>query len=235
MSSVSHSNKSRPEALASRVYQAVKDDIFDFRLLPGDRFSENDIAEKMQVSRTPVRQALYWLAHEGYLEVYFRSGWQVKPFDFEYFEELYDFRTVLECEAVRRLCRLPAEQCRQALTSLKTFWIDTPPLPLSDGKEISACDEEFHRGLLDAAGNREMAKVHAIVTEKIRIIRRLDFTREDRISATYREHALILNQIFQQNSEEAQLLLTRHIAESKAEVRKITLHMLQQARTTPES
>ncbi len=235
MSSVTSSNKSRPEALASRVYQAVKDDIFDFRLLPGDRFSENDIAEKMQVSRTPVRQALYWLAHEGYLEVYFRSGWQVKPFDFEYFEELYDFRTVLECEAVRRLCRLPAEQCRHALAGLQTFWIDTPPLPLSDGKEISACDEEFHRGLLDAAGNREMAKVHAIVTEKIRIIRRLDFTREDRISATYREHALILKQIFQQNSEEAQQLLTRHIAESKAEVRKITLHMLQQARTSPES
>ena len=55
------SSKDRPEALAERVYQTLKNDIFDFRLMPGDRFSENEIAERMSVSRTPVRQALFWL------------------------------------------------------------------------------------------------------------------------------------------------------------------------------
>lgn len=46
--------------------------------------------------------------------------------------------------------------------------------------------------LVAATGNREMARIHAGLTEKIRIIRRLDFTREDRIAATYHEHTLIL-------------------------------------------
>ncbi|MGH8364208.1 MAG: GntR family transcriptional regulator, partial [Pseudomonas sp.] len=59
----------RPDSLAERVYQQLKDDIFGFRLLPGDRFSEGDVAERMQASRTPVRQALYRLEREGYLEV----------------------------------------------------------------------------------------------------------------------------------------------------------------------
>ncbi len=87
--------------------------------------------------------------------------------------------------------------------------------------------------LVASAGNREMARIHAELTEKIRIIRRLDFTRDDRVDATYQEHAQILQAIFQQRTEEAQRILTNHIAVSKAEVRKITLHMLQQARLQP--
>lgn len=224
-------SKGRPEALAEKVYQALKQDIFEFRLMPGDRFSENEIADRLDVSRTPVRQALFWLEREGYVEVWFRSGWQVKPFDFEYFEELYDFRTVLEREAVRRLCALPPLACAEILNELKGFWTDAPRL--EDGKAVSAHDEAFHMALVAAAGNQEMARIHAELTEKIRIIRRLDFTRDDRVDATYREHAQILRAIFQQQTEEAQRILTDHIAVSKAEVRKITLHMLQQARLQP--
>lgn len=223
--------KGRPEPLAEKVYQALKQDIFEFRLMPGDRFSENEIAERMAVSRTPVRQALFRLEREGYVEVWFRSGWQVKPFDFEYFEELYDLRILLEREAVRRLCALPSAQCANTLAALKAYWIDEARQ--EDGKAVSLQDERFHITLVSATGNREMTRIHTELTEKIRIIRRLDFTREDRIDATYREHAQILQAIFRQQTEEAQHKLTTHIAESKAEVRKITLHRLQQARLHP--
>ncbi len=75
-------------ALADKVYQTVKQALFDFQWLPGERFSENELAQQLQVSRTPVRQALFQLEREGYVEVLFRSGWQVKAFDFNYFEEL---------------------------------------------------------------------------------------------------------------------------------------------------
>lgn len=221
-------SKDRPEALADRVYHQLKNDIFDFRLMPGDRFSESDVAERMEVSRTPVRQALFRLEREGYVEVWFRSGWQVRQFDFEYFEELYDLRTVLECEAVKRLCCLPADACAALLMRLTCFWIDEPRL--EDGIAVSLHDEAFHMALVAAAGNSEIARIHGELTEKIRIIRRLDFTREDRISATYNEHARILRAVLHQHTEEAQRILTDHIAVSRAEVRKITIHMLQQAR-----
>lgn len=218
----------RPEGLAERIYQQLKTDIFSFRLLPGDRFSENDIADRMEVSRTPVRQALFWLEREGYVEVFFRSGWQVRPFDFDFFEQLYDLRIVLELEAVKRLCACaPASQPLQ-LAELKDFWIDKPRL--QDGQAVSRFDEEFHMTLVAAAGNAEMARIHRELTEKIRIIRRLDFTKDERINATYQEHASILLAIIGQRTEEAQRQLHDHIAVSKAEVRKITLHMLHQAR-----
>ena len=93
----SKKTRANPDSLAERVYQQLKDDIFAFRLLPGSRFSEGEIAQRMEASRTPVRLALYRLEREGYLDVHFRSGWQVRPFDFEHFDFIFegiDFRMV---------------------------------------------------------------------------------------------------------------------------------------------
>jgi DNA-binding GntR family transcriptional regulator len=60
-------------------------------------------------------------------------------------------------------------------------------------------------------------------------VRRLDFTREDRIDATYQEHARILRAVLQRKVDQAKMLLRAHIEQSKAEVRSITLHALHQA------
>lgn len=220
--------KPRPENMADRIYQAIKDQIFDFALLPGDRFSENEVAERMQASRTPVREALYRLQKEGYVEVLFRSGWQVRPFDFEYFEELYDVRIVLEEAALQRLC--DGDQQHEAFTSLLAFWLVPPERRLTDGALVSRQDEQFHNQLVVATGNRQMAQIHWEISEKIRIIRRLDFTKGPRIEATYSEHGAILRAIVRRRTDEAKRLLRSHISASKAEVRKITLHMLHSAR-----
>lgn len=90
--------------------------------------------------------------------------------------------------------------------------------------QVWAWDEEFHCKLVVAAGNGEMARVHREVTERIRIIRRLDFTKPARIEATYDEHAKILRAIQRKRGNQATLLMRAHIETSQAEVRKITLH-----------
>lgn len=221
--------KPRPENMADRIYLALKEQIFAFALLPGDRFSETEVAERMQASRTPVREALYRLQKEGFVEVQFRSGWQVRPFDFEYFEDLYDVRIVLEEAAVQRLC--DGEQQHPAFAELLAFWLVPPDQRLSDGAEVSRQDERFHNQLIVASGNRQMAQIHWEISEKIRIIRRLDFTQAPRVEATYNEHGAILRAIVRRRTDEAKRLLRSHIAASKAEVRKITLHMLHSARS----
>ncbi|HMN83035.1 MAG TPA: GntR family transcriptional regulator [Burkholderiaceae bacterium] len=217
------------ENLAARVFAQIKQDIFDFRLLPGDRFTEGEIAERMQVSRTPVREALYQLEREAHVEVLFRSGWRVRPFDFQRFENLYDVRIVLELAAVRRICELPVRP--PELEALRTTWLVTAAERVRDGRAAAALDESFHADLLRASGNDEMARIHADITDRIRIIRRLDFTKDARVDATYVEHAKILRALLQRRSDPAQLMLRAHIEESKAEVRKITIHMLHEARS----
>lgn len=214
--------------LAEQVYLRVKDEIFDFHLLPGDRFTETDLADRLGVSRTPVRDALYRLKREGYLDVGFRSGWSVSPFDFVRFDELYDLRILLEEAAITRLCQMETVP----LDALRAIWL----VPLADREtdphKMAALDEGFHCALVEAAGNREILKAHLELTEKIRIIRRLDFLKDKRIDATYEEHAKILRLIFRRKSAEASILLRAHITQSKNEVRKITLHMLHEARIT---
>lgn len=217
----------RRENLADRIYGQIKEMIFNFQLLPGDYFSEAEIAERFEASRTPVREALYRLRREHYVEVHFRSGWQIKPFDFKVFEELYDVRILLETAAIERLCNMT--ETPPLLQELRDFWL-VPDNQRIEDITLSEQDREFHSCIVEAAGNREMARIHRDISERIHIIRRLDFTKGYRIAATYEEHGAILEAIEHRRIDHAQRLMTAHIAVSRDEVRKITIHMLQEAR-----
>lgn len=213
--------------LAATVYAQLKSDIFDFRLLPGDRFTETEVAQRLGVSRTPVREALYKLERDGYILVSARNGWNVRPFDFEAFENLYDVRVILELAAVKKLCEMEG---KAALDALKETWLAPVERRVRDTQKICDLDEQFHEGIIAAAGNPEMTRIHHEITGRIRIIRRLDFTQPDRIDSTYEEHAQILRNIMRRKVEPAGMLLKAHIENSKAVVRQITLHRLHTAR-----
>ncbi len=215
-------------ALAEQVYAQIKAELHDFLWVPGDRFSEADIGARLGVSRTPVREALFRLRNEGFLEVESKAGWFVKPIDFERLDQLYDLRIVLETASLDRLAQRADEP--PELQALKAAWLVDVDQRLQDGHAVGALDEQFHAQLVAATGNREMARVHQDLTERIRIVRRLDFTRGDRIAATYDEHAKILRAVLQRKPDAAKLLLKSHIEQSKLEVRKITLHALLEAR-----
>lgn len=220
-------NTKRKESMADRVYEALKDDIFEFRLLPGDKFSEGDLGARLNASRTPVREALYRLQREGYVEVLFRSGWQVKPFDFRQVEELYDLRITLERAAMHKICGLDEEP--PAIRTLTAIWNPDHPSERAVGSTARALDESFHCDLVAAAGNREMTRIHREITDRLRIIRRLDFSREDRVEATYVEHAQILEALRAGHAQDAAERLTRHIRASQAAVREITIERIREA------
>ncbi len=217
----------RANPLAEQVYSRLKEDIFEFRLLPGDHFTETDMATRYAVSRTPMRDALYRLEREGFLQVGFRRGWKVRNLDFAHFDDLYNLRIILESAAIERICQM-AEHPQQ-LRDLKDVWLVPKNERETDGRCVAHLDEMFHMALVAAAANQEMARIHTQLTEKIRIIRRLDFTANNRIEATYQEHGKLLQLLLRRKFVEASLLLRSHIEQSKLEVRKITLHRLDEA------
>lgn len=223
-------------SLADEVYQQLKQDLADFVWVPGDRFTENELCERLQVSRTPVRQALVRLQQEGHVEVLFRNGWRVLPFDFKRFDELYDLRLLIESEAVQRLCEGRAlgdpAASKAILDALALRWLVPRSRRSADAQEVCDWDEDFHLRLVEAAGNAEMLRVHQEITDRIRVIRRLDFTRRPRIDATYEEHGKILEAIRARRVDQSRMLLKAHVEISQLEVRKITLHQVQQARAS---
>jgi DNA-binding GntR family transcriptional regulator len=186
------------------------------------------MAAQLGVSRTPIRDALFRLQREGYLEVGFRRGWKVCPIDFVRLDNLYDLRIVLETAALERLCKVPDPSER--LQALNALWLAPDGRHETDPVLLAELDEQFHIELVAAAGNSEMTRIHTELTEKIRIVRRLDFLKTDRVLATYQEHGKILEMIARRRFMEAQTLLSAHITQSRLEVRKITIWMMAEAR-----
>jgi DNA-binding GntR family transcriptional regulator len=223
--------RERPEreTLSQDVYLRLKDSIFEFRMPPGQRYSEQALAASLGVSRTPLRFALHMLAREGHLNrLGGHSSWQVKPLDLDYYEDLYDFRTSLEALAIRRLGTMDVTS---GLHRLCGFWRVPRKQRIQDGEQVSREDELFHSTLISLAGNREMLRAFTDLTERIRIIRRLDFITPDRITAAFEEHGAILEMLLSGDLAGAEDLMTAHIGASRTEIRRITLHRLALAST----
>ena len=214
-------------SLAEAVHQNIRNDIYDFHLLPGERYTEANLAERYKVSRTPLRLALHMLQREGFLK---KGGghaaWQIPPLDLKYFQDLYDFRVNLELIAIRSICHseLPPD-----FSKLKDFWLVSEAERVTDGHIVADADEIFHSTIVNAAGNTEMSRVHADITGRIRIIRRLDFIESSRITAAYDEHAKLLRALIKRKQELAEVLLKSHIAVSQTEIRNLTLQRLSEA------
>ena len=112
------------------------------------------------------------------------------------------------------------------LTELRAVWLVAADARVSDGRRLSALDEQFHSAIVAAAGNPELARLHHGVTERIRIVRRLEMESESRHAETYSEHAQILRSILRRRADQAVLLLRAHIDGANSAVRRITLHRL---------
>ncbi|MGF6414251.1 GntR family transcriptional regulator [Paraburkholderia sp. MM5482-R1] len=223
-----------PPSRADHVYVSVREDIFDMRLLPGDRVTEGSIAERFGVSRTPAREALQRLQSDGLMRGYVRGGWEVVPVDFKRFEDLYEMRKLIETFAVSKLASAEGELSEgvaQMLGQLEQIWKIPPAHRRRDGREMVALDEAFHHALVQAADNAELTNAMQRVTDRIRVVRRLDLVYGDCIDETYDEHVAILDAIRCRETDRSVALIARHIEGSRVAVRTLTGERLQRART----
>jgi DNA-binding GntR family transcriptional regulator len=214
--------------LSHEVYERIKQGIFDFHLPPGHRYSESALAEMLSVSRTPLRLALHILEHEGYLH---NTGghncWQVRPLDLSYYEDLYDFRSELEALAIRLAEKVHLEA---PLSQAAAFWCVGKASRLKDPELVREQDEQLHIAIVGLANNKSMLRSFTDITDRIRIIRRLDFNSERRIVAAYDDHKAIIDAIRSGRMKDAQRLVRDHIETSREEIRRITVHNMNASR-----
>jgi hypothetical protein len=121
-------------SLADDAYVAIKQKIFSFEMLPGDLISEGNLVRLMQVSRTPLRQALQRLQYEGFLTAIPKIGWQIAPLDFNKLDELYDFRILIESHAIKVLCDKACSH--EPLNDLAKIWLCNPLDRIQDGEQV---------------------------------------------------------------------------------------------------
>lgn len=136
------------ENLSDAAAAAVRALIVDGGLAAGERLNEVRLAERLGVSRTPLREGLNRLVAEGAVESRPRLGYFVKPLTLAEFEQVYDIRPLLDPEALR-LAGLPTPAQLERLDKLNRKLVRT-----REAAATIAVDDEWHLALLENCPNR---------------------------------------------------------------------------------
>ena len=133
-------------SLADKAYHEIRGLIVSLELAPGAVIDERELIERLEIGRTPVREALRRLSHEGLVEVYPRRGMFVNGVDVRELARLSEVREVLEPEAARLAAERATDADREELAAL---------LAELDGgaSELMDLDERIHRAVYRAAHN----------------------------------------------------------------------------------
>lgn len=201
-------------AQTTDIFTSLKERIIHYELRPRERLTEAGLAAQYGLSRTPVREALRKLEQEGWVVLIPHQGYYVRDFSVKELDDIYEVRIALERFAVRLAAeRMGAEQ----YADLHAFWGRPEPAQEIDNLAMLRADESFHESIARATGNGELLRALRSINERIRIIRRIDFTDPERIRQTYQQHLRILELLHRRDAA-AEEAMEAHIRESKATI-----------------
>lgn len=197
---------------STQAYNRLRELIVHGRLAPGTRIVETELAERLGVSRTPVRAALQRLQQEGYI-VAPASGRQsrpsVAPLTREDARELFAIVGEVEGLAARWAAELANDARRELvaeLTETNEQYLRMARTPKADGNELFSLDTRFHRRYVEAgAGPRLLALHDAIKPQAERYIRLYIAALTEEIATSVQEHGVIVTAIASEDADAAQL------------------------------
>ncbi len=197
------------------VYSALQAELRSGRVTGWDRLSEEPLAKRFGVSRTPVREALTRLVSEEILERRNGGIYMALP-SFEGLAGLYELRVTLELRGIRRaIDERPDGHDLTILEDELRRWFGLAEANPKPTPRFVAQDEQFHVVLLGSAGNPALTAALVTVNDKIRALRMYDYLTADRITSTIREHIHILELLLQRRLDPAYEALRDHIGASQ--------------------
>jgi DNA-binding GntR family transcriptional regulator len=199
-------------SVVDQVYDAIRDRITSGSLPRGARVHQEDLAEELGVSRTPVREALRRLAAEGLVEMRTNRGARVADIDQGGMRGAYDARLVVEPGAARLAAgrRLPEPLARMRAA------VAAQRRSLRSVERSFEANREFHLALVAASGNDYLlrlverlwvARIGATIYER-------QIETQERIVLDVREHEQILEAIEAGDGRRAESLTRRHLADA---------------------
>jgi DNA-binding GntR family transcriptional regulator len=205
--------------IATQAYKYIKQRILTFQYLPGVKISDEEVANALGTSRTPVREALNRLSEQGLVVSRPNRGFTVKVFSKKEVEEHYRLRDTLESLAVSLAIQHLDKDRIRVLRDL----IDSYP-SLMKSKDIARfndADEQFHDLIALYSDNSALYEALFNLQGKIRIIRRYDHLRAMSFQETYEEHKQILSYMIKMDVVKAKKAMTDHILNSMKAVMNI--------------
>lgn len=157
----------RPDSLTDQAYESIRRAILNHELEPGDRLSVPDLARRLGVSRSPVREAIVRLEREGLARFVANRGAEVALSDSRDVVELLEVREALEGYIARlaavRLTDTDLSSLRELLSQHRLM------VTAADLDGHVATDLEFHRRVREGCGNRRLIELHETLHAQIRV------------------------------------------------------------------
>jgi len=199
-----------------KVYELLLESIIKQKLLPGERLIEKNLAEKLGVSKTPVREALSRLQKEGLVEGIPYQGFLVARISFQDVEEIYDLREVIEGLAARNATKkINKERINQLNLIIQSF---EDCVRRRDLEGYSSLDLKFHNLLASISKNRRLSQMMQLLRNQTRVLMSTSVVLQGRIEASLKEHKKIINAVITCNPDLAERFARKHVENVKMAV-----------------
>jgi len=192
------------------VFLTLRKKILKGELAPGERLMEVQLAEKLGVSRTPIREAMRMLEKEGLVVMRPRRGAQVAQISLRDLNDVLEVRKTLEMLAIRKAC---ARMKSSDIAAMKQAAGRFEKLVASDGEltEMAEADESFHQSIYEGARNARLTQILENLREQMYRFR-FEYLKDEKIRRSLvEEHRAIAAAVEGKNEEEAIRLIARHI------------------------
>ncbi|MCF2971949.1 GntR family transcriptional regulator [Synechococcus sp. Nb3U1] len=217
----------RKESLYEQTYQALREAVLSGRLAPGERLVETVLAEQLQVSRTPIREALRQLQREELLILGPSGGLHVPIFSEQDAAQLYDCRLALEHLSVMGSCQQASSSQLKKMQELvqQAEQLTSIPLAEQDPQALLDVDYRFHHLLAESSGNRWLVSLLDQVFDKMVLLRLQTTYHNPGVLEVRVEHRRIYEAIAQRDPILATQSMSEHLVASKARVIREVQHM----------
>ena len=198
-------------SLGEQIEVAIREEILDGKLLPGQRLSLKELAQRWDVSNMPVRDAVRRLESSGFLVVAPRSGIFVAKFDKERFKNILDIRTALECLAVKlSINSIPDAKIDEAITVYQEAGRNFQDN--GDTSALRANDNLVHQLIFKYCANPELIETMRGIQHLIDWGHRIAAaSNPNAFSHALPEHLAILNALKQRDTVAAESAMHNHL------------------------
>lgn len=220
---------SKPKSNSAVAVEKLRELIFAGILPAGSNHLESELALRLGMSRTPVREAALTLEAQGLVQVQARKGVRVLPISIRDMEEIYDVLTALESMAAGQAAR--QNYAKEELQELQQTIADMEDaLGREDREAWAVADDRFHKELVRLGGNGRVAAIVALMADQVRRVRAVTLYLRPLPLKSNADHRGVLEAIIEGDAASATRIHSAHRAASKETLMQLLkqskLHML---------
>ncbi|EFL87553.1 GntR family transcriptional regulator [Ahrensia sp. R2A130] len=199
-------------AAAEQAYRTIRADIVSGVLVEGERLTEERLSHVLGVSRTPVRDAIRRLTHEGFIERHSGYTTRVARFPEDEMKQAFDLRQMLECYACERAAQLATDEEVDLITGYSEEIASlTPPRNEDEHARMTEANEAFHRTIAKAARSPRLIALMSLAFDVGMVVRTYRRYSEEELIRSAGHHREIADAIRARSPEWAGSAMRTHI------------------------